>query len=155
MSIFKIFNKKPNCEVEHNNKMMMDRSFSVGRYENVEFKQKVKFDEHYMGRRRNFSHDNARRGFKISKNCFISARDDYKSQVQANTLRSMASLPKDLSVPVFLATTSKFGHIGVWHHGKLYVDGVIDNKQLINAICWAETISGVRVVEVVKHGSRR
>ena len=121
----------------------------------MEYKQKVNFDEHYMGRRRNFSHDNARRGFKISKNCFISARDDYKSQVQANTLRSMASLPKDLSVPVFLATTSKFGHIGVWHHGKLYVDGVIDNKQLINAICWAETISGVRVVEVVKHGSRR
>ena len=69
---------------------------------------------------------------------------------KAGTLHDISTLPKNVSVPVFVDTTSINEHVEASVNGTLYSDGkVVANPLNQKFFGWGETLNDVRVVEYV------
>lgn len=68
----------------------------------------------------------------------------------AGTLHDISTLPKNVSVPVFVDTRSVNEHVEASVNGTLYSDGsIVANPSAQVYFGWGETLNGVRVVEWV------
>ena len=111
------------------------------------YRQVKKFDPNKMGKRKGYCLQNCREGFGIGKGTFPSAKADMESQRNNGTLHDISTLPSNVSVPIYVDTTSKYEHVVVHTaDGKYYEDGK-EAKAPKKVFGWGELCDGVRVVE--------
>lgn len=111
--------------------------------------QTKNFNVNKMGRKKGMCLQNCRLGFGITSGKFPSAKADMESQRRNGTLHSINSLPKNLAVPVYVDSNSKYEHIVVYNKGTWYSDGKkISGWKATGHACfgWGELCDGVRVV---------
>jgi murein L,D-transpeptidase YcbB/YkuD len=99
-----------------------------------------------MGKKKGWCLQNCRLGFRIYTGKYASAKSAYEAAKKNGTLREMNELPSNISVPVYQATTSKYGHVIVYDKGIYYSDGCIvrNPKGLLG---WDIRMDGVDVVK--------
>lgn len=107
------------------------------------------FDPNKMGKRKGYCLQNDREGFGIEKGTFASAKADMESQRKNGTLHSYDTLPNNVSVPVYIDTTSKYEHVKVhMANGEWWEDGKKSTAPKPSSVFgWGELCDGVRVVE--------
>lgn len=99
-----------------------------------------------MGTKKGWCLQNCRLGFRIYTGKYASAKSAYEASKRNGTLREMDKLPSNISVPVYQASTSKYGHVIVYNKGTYYSDGAIvrNPKGLLG---WDTRMDGVEVVK--------
>lgn len=114
-------------------------------------KQLKQFDPAKMGKRKGYCLQNCREGFGIPTGTFPSAKADMESQRKSGTLHSYDTLPNNVSVPVYIDTTSKYEHVKVHTaNGEWWEDGKKSTAPRASSVFgWGELCDGVRVVENV------
>lgn len=110
-------------------------------YENIK-----NFYPKEMGTKKGWCLQNCRLGFRIYTGKYASAKSAYEAAKRNGTLRSMDELTYDCSVPVYQSSTSKYGHVIVYHRGTYYSDGKVvkDPKGLLGFDTYMD---GVQVVK--------
>lgn len=98
-----------------------------------------------MGTQKGWCLKNCRLGFRIYTGKYASAKAAYEAAKRNGTLRTMDELTYDCSVPVYQTTTSKYGHVIVYHKGTYYSDGKIVNNPK-GLLGWDINMDGVQVV---------
>lgn len=117
----------------------------------MSWRQVRSFDPAKMGTRKGWCLMNVRLGFGIQNGTFPSAKADMESQRRNGTLHSMAELPANCAVPVYIDTASPNEHVICDDHGVLWSDGKrLSSLAGLNCFGWGELCDGVRVVEYVK-----
>lgn len=114
------------------------------------FEQLKTFYPKEMGKIKGWCLKNCRIGFRVFSAKFGSALQAM-NYGKANGNFHSGLPPSNISVPVYCKSSSKYGHVGVWHKGVIYSDGKIDKKQTI--LGWDEFVDGVRVVNKVLNNS--
>ena len=114
------------------------------------YKQKVAFNVKKMGTQAGMCEKNVRLGYGLPAKC-ASAKEDMQYNKSKGALHDISTLPKNVSVPVFVDTSSPYEHIEVSDKGTFYSDG----KKLVNPMKqkffgWGEFCAKARVVEPVK-----
>lgn len=114
------------------------------------WKQIKAFNIKKMGTKKGYCLQNVRLGFGIpAKNA--SAKVDMEANKKAETLHDIKTIPTNVSVPVYVDTTSKYEHIIVCDKGTYYSDGKrLKSTKGLKFFGWGETCNGVRVVEKIK-----
>ena len=109
-------------------------------YENIK-----NFYPKEMGTKKGWCLQNCRLGFRIYTGKYASAKSAYEAAKRNGTLRPMEELTYDSSVPVYQSSTSKYGHVIVYHMGTYYSDGKVvkDPKGLLG---FDTHMDGVQVV---------
>lgn len=101
-----------------------------------------------MGKRKGWCLQNVRLAFGIPVGKFASAKLDMESQRKNGTLHTMNTLPENVSVPVYVDTTSKYEHVILSEKGVFYEDGkMIARNKYSKFFGWGEYCDGVRVVK--------
>lgn len=99
-----------------------------------------------MGKKKGWCLQNCRLGFHIYTGKYASAKTAYEAAKKNGTLKNMYDIPKNISVPVYQATTSKYGHVIVCDKGTYYSDGkVVKPTGLLG---WDTNMDGVPVVKI-------
>ena len=110
------------------------------------YEQIKQFYPKEMGKQKGWCLKNARLGFRIYTGKYASAKSAYEAAKRNGTLRAMVDLPSNISVPVYQTTTSKYGHVIVYHQGTYYSDGsVVKNPK--GLLGWDVNMDGVQVVK--------
>lgn len=110
------------------------------------YEQIKKFYAKDMGKKKGWCLQNCRVGFHIYTGKYASAKSAYEAAKRNGTLREMNKLPSNISVPVYMSTTSKYGHVIVYDKGTYYSDGsVIRNPK--GLLGWDVNMDGVAVVK--------
>lgn len=116
------------------------------------YRQVKKFDPAKMGKRKGWCLANVAKGYEGcygNPNAKESAKADMESQKAAGTLHDISTLPNNVSVPIYVDSTSKYEHVIVHtSDGKYYEDGK-ECAAPKNTFGWGEYCNGVRVVEFV------
>ena len=114
--------------------------------------QQVKtFNPKNMGTQKGWCLLNCKLGFGIKTSKFASAKADMEYQKAHGTLHPFDSLPSNVSVPVYLDTTSKYEHVEVCDKGVWYSDGKKVSKPNVKYVFgWGECCDGARVVKWVE-----
>ena len=99
-----------------------------------------------MGTAKGWCLKNCRLGFRIYTGKYASAKAAYEAAKRNGTLHSMDELTYDCSVPVYQTTTSKYGHVIVYHRGIYYSDGKVVNNPK-GLLGWDINMDGVQVVK--------
>lgn len=114
------------------------------------WKQVKDFNINKMGTKKGYCLQNVRLGFGIPAK-YASAKVDMEANKKAGTLHDMSTIPTNVSVPVYVDSTSKYEHIIVCDKGTYYSDGKkLTSIKGLKFFGWGETCDGVRVVEKVK-----
>ena len=114
------------------------------------WEQVKRFDIKKMGTKKGYCLQNVRLGFGIAPK-YASAKLDMEANRRAGTLHGMSSIPNNVSVPVYMDTSSKYEHIIVCHNGNYYSDGKrLTSIRGIKFFGLCETCNGVRVVKEIK-----
>jgi len=104
-----------------------------------------------MGTKKGWCLQNCRLGFHIYTGKYASAKTAYEAAKKNGTLKNMYDIPKNISVPVYQATTSKYGHVIVYDKGTYYSDGkVVKPTGLLG---WDTHMDGVQVVKVTSQAN--
>lgn len=113
--------------------------------------QQVKsFNLSKMGTKKGWCLQNVRLGFGINTGKYPSAKADMEAQKAAGTLHPIDTLPKNVAVPVYIDTTSKYEHVIVSDKGVYYSDGKrLTSLNGLKCFGWGELCDGVRVVKYV------
>lgn len=104
-----------------------------------------------MGKAKGYCLRNVAEGYHIcpSPNPSASAKADMERNKAKGTYHSgCADLPNNVAVPVYIKTTSQYGHVVVWDKDVFYNDG----KKTTNAgtiLGWGEWCNGYQVVRPV------
>ena len=115
------------------------------------WEQVKKFDIKKMGTTKEMCLQNVRLGFGIPAKQ-ANAKLDMEANKKAGTLHNIDTIPKNVSVPVYMDTTSKFEHIIVCDRGTYYSDGKrLTSIKGLKFFGWGELCDGVRVVKEVKY----
>ncbi len=115
------------------------------------WKQLKEFNVKKMGTKKGYCLQNVRLGFGISAK-YPDAKSDMEANKKAKTLHNISTLPKNVSVPVYIDSTSKYEHIIVSDKGTYYSDGKkLTSTKNLKFFGWGETCNGVRVVEEIKN----
>ena len=110
------------------------------------YEQIMRFYPKDMGTEKGWCLKNCRIGFHIYTGKYASAKSAYEAAKRNGTLRNMNDLPTNISVPVYMSSTSKYGHVIVYNMGTYYSDGkVLKNPQ--GLIGWDIMMDGVQVVK--------
>lgn len=110
------------------------------------YEQIMRFYPKDMGTEKGWCLKNCRIGFHIYTGKYASAKSAYEAAKKNGTLRNMNSLPSNISVPVYMTSTSKYGHVIVYNMGTYYSDGkVLKNPQ--GLLGWDIMMDGVQVVK--------
>lgn len=111
--------------------------------------QVVAFNVKKMGRQKGMCEKNVRLGYGLPAKC-VSAKADMEYNKAQGALHPMSSIPKNVSVPVFVDTTSPYEHIEVSDKGVYYSDGVrVANPSKQRFFGWGEFCAKARVVKWV------
>lgn len=115
----------------------------------MEYYEQVKAGNHKnMGNKKGWCEQNVRLAFGIPVGKFASAKLDKESQRKNGTLHPMNTLPENVTVPVFVDTTSKYEHVILSENGVFYEDGkMISRNKYSKFFGWGEFCDGVRVVK--------
>ena len=104
-----------------------------------------------MGKKKGWCLQNCRLGFHIYTGKYASAKTAYEAAKKNGTLKNMYDIPKNISVPVYQATTSKYGHVIVYDKGTYYSDGkVVKPTGLLG---WDTMMDGVQVVKMTSQAN--
>lgn len=99
-----------------------------------------------MGKKSGWCLQNTRLAFGITVGKFASAKADMQYQKKCGTLHPIDTLPTNVSVPVYVDTTSQYEHVILSHYGQFYSDGKkISRNYFKNYFGWGECCDGVRV----------
>lgn len=109
--------------------------------------QVVSFNLKKMGTQAGMCEKNVRLGYGLPAKC-ASAKDDMNYNKKMGALHPMSSIPKNVVVPVFVDSSSKYEHIEVCYYGTYYSDG----KRVLNPsrqkfFGWGEFCAKARVVK--------
>lgn len=115
----------------------------------MEYYEQVKAGNHKnMGKRKGWCLQNVRLAFGIPVGKFASAKLDMESQRKNGTLHAMSTLPENVSVPVYVDTTSKYEHVILSEKGVFYEDSkMISHNKYSKFFGWGEYCDGIRVVK--------
>ena len=114
------------------------------------WQQVTPFNLAKMGTKSGLCLQNVRLAFGIPAK-YYDAKAAMLANRNAGTLHSMASLPKNCAVPVFVDTSSPNEHVEVADHGTYYSDGKkVANPSAQKFYGWGETLNDVRIVKYVK-----
>lgn len=110
--------------------------------------QVVPFDHKKMGTKKNMCEMNVRLGYGLPAKC-KDAKEDMEYNKKMKTLHPISTLPKNVSVPVFIDTASVNEHIECSDKGTFYSDGkVVKNPYAQKFFGWGEFCAKARVVKV-------
>lgn len=114
------------------------------------WEQVKNFNISKMGTKKGYCLQNVRLGFGIPAK-YPSAKADMEANRNAGTLHNISSLPKNVAVPVYVDTSSKYEHIIVCDRGIYYSDGKkLTSTSGLKFFGWGELCNGVRVVKYVE-----
>lgn len=110
--------------------------------------QVVPFNPRKMGTQRNMCEKNVRLGYGLPARC-ASAKEDMQYNKAQGALHPISTLPKNVSVPLFVDTASPYEHIEVSDKGTVYSDGkILRNPMAQKFFGWGEFVAKARVVKV-------
>lgn len=113
------------------------------------WKQVRSFNLAKMGHKIGYCLQNVRLGYGIPAK-YASAKDDMLANKKAGTLHDMGTIPNNVTVPVYVDSSSQYEHIMVCDKGTYYSDGrKLTSVAGMKFFGWGEICDGVRVVEWV------
>lgn len=111
------------------------------------YTQVVPFNHKKMGTKKGWCEKNVREGYGLPARC-PSAKADMEYNKKKGALHSISTLPKNVSVPLFVDTTCKDEHIEVSDKGTVYSDGrIVKNPMAQKFFGWGEYCAQARVVK--------
>lgn len=114
------------------------------------WRQVKSFNLSKMGTKKGWCLQNVRLGFGIMQGKYPSAKADMEAQKKGGTLHPIDTLPKNVAVPVYLDTSSRYEHVIASDKGVFYSDGKrLTSLNGFKCFGWGELCDGVRVVEYV------
>lgn len=111
------------------------------------YEQTMQFYPADMGKQKGWCLQNCRLGFRIYTPKYASAKAAMDAGKRNGTYHAGLP-PSNISVPVYCNTSSKSGHVVVWHHGVWYEDGKCVKSPSCTPLGWDEMMDGTRVVKV-------
>ena len=113
------------------------------------YEQTKQFFPKEMGKAKGWCLKNCRVGFRIYTGHYASAKTAMEAGKKNGTFHE-GFPPYNVSVPVYTATPSKYGHVMVCDRGTWYSDGKkVSTPQVLG---WDELMDSVRVVSGVSQG---
>lgn len=110
------------------------------------YEQTIKFYPKEMGTQKGWCLKNCRIGYRIYTAKYASAKKAMEAGKRNGTFHA-GTPPTNIQVPVYTATTSKYGHVVVSDYGTYYSDGKRYNPASSSILGWDEMMDGTRVVK--------
>ena len=104
-----------------------------------------------MGKQKGWCLQNCRLGFHIYTPHYASAKAAMNAAKKNGTYHA-GTPPNNISVPVYISTSSKNGHVCVWDKGAWWNDGKRVGS-MGGVLGWDEMMDGTRVVKVASSKS--
>lgn len=114
----------------------------------MSYEQTKNFYPKEMGTAKGWCLKNCRLGYRIYTGKYASAKSAMQAGKKNGTYHD-GMPPNNVAVPVYVSTTSQYGHVVVCDKGTWYSDGKKYSK-MNGVLGWDELMDGVRVVEVAK-----
>lgn len=111
------------------------------------YEQLKNFYPKEMGTAKGWCLKNCRLGFRIYTGKYASAKAAYNAGVKNKTVHDITELPTNISVPVYVNSGSKYGHVVVYDKGTWYSDGKA-TKRPANIMGFDTNMDGVPVVKI-------
>lgn len=115
------------------------------------YEQEKAFYPKDMGKQKGWCLQNCRLGFHIYKPKYASAKAAMDAAKRNGTFHA-GTPPNNISVPVYVSSSSKYGHVVVWDKGTWWSDGK-KYKSWSGVLGWDEMMDGTRVVKVASSKS--
>ena len=118
------------------------------------FEQVKPFYPKDMGTKKGWCLQNVAKGFHIypSPDPSSSAKSDMNRNIAKGTYHSgMGDIPSNCAVPVYVRTSSQYGHVAVYDKGQLYNDG--KKVKSLDIIGWGEWCNGYQIVKYTESKS--
>lgn len=109
------------------------------------YEQVLRFYPKDMGKQKGWCLQNCRLGFHIYKPKYASAKAAMTAAKKNGTYHA-GTPPNNISVPVYISTSSKNGHVCVWDKGAWWNDGKRVGS-MGGVLGWDEMMDGTRVVK--------
>jgi peptidoglycan hydrolase-like protein with peptidoglycan-binding domain len=109
------------------------------------YEQVLRFYPKDMGKQKGWCLQNCRLGFHIYKPKYASAKAAMAAAKKNGTYHA-GTPPNNISVPVYISTSSKNGHVCVWDKGAWWNDGRRVGS-MGGVLGWDEMMDGTRVVK--------
>lgn len=110
------------------------------------YEQTMPFYPKDMGKQKGWCLQNCRLGFHIYKPKYASAKAAMDAAKRNGTYHA-GTPPNNISVPVYVSSSSKYGHVVVWDKGTWWSDGK-KYSSWSGVLGWDEMMDGTRVVKV-------
>lgn len=115
------------------------------------YEQVLAFYPKDMGKQKGWCLQNCRVGFHIYTPKYPSAKAAMDAGKKNGTYHA-GTPPANISVPVYVSSTSKYGHVVVWDKGTWWSDGK-SYRSWSGVLGWDEMMDGTRVVKVASSSS--
>ena len=115
------------------------------------YEQTMPFYPKDMGKQKGWCLQNCRLGFHIYKPKYASAKAAMDAAKRTGTYHA-GPPPNNISVPVYVSSSSKYGHVVVWDKGTWWSDGK-KYSSWSGVLGWDEMMDGTRVVKVASSKS--
>lgn len=109
------------------------------------YEQTMPFYPKDMGKQKGWCLQNCRLGFHIYKPKYASAKAAMDAAKRNGTFHA-GTPPNNISVPVYVSSGSKYGHVVVWDKGTWWSDGK-RYRSWSGVLGWDEMMDGTRVVK--------
>lgn len=116
------------------------------------YEQVKQFFPKDMGKQKGWCLQNCRLGFRIPTGHYASAKAAMTAGKKNGTFHA-GTPPSNVAVPVYVKSSSKYGHVVVSDKLTYYTDGKKYKPNKSDIIGWDEMMDGVRVVQVSKKKS--
>jgi hypothetical protein len=110
------------------------------------YEQTMPFYPKDMGKQKGWCLQNCRLGFHIYKPKYASAKAAMDAAKRNGTYHA-GTPPNNISVPVYVSSSSKYGHVVVWDKGTWWSDGK-SYRLWSGVLGWDEMMDGTRVVKL-------
>lgn len=110
------------------------------------YEQVLGFYPKDMGKQKGWCLQNCRLGFHIYTPHYASAKAAMNAAKKNGTYHA-GTPPNNISVPVYISTSSPNGHVCVWDKGTWWNDGS-KMRSMSGVLGWDEMMDGTRVVKV-------
>lgn len=115
------------------------------------YEQTMPFYPKDMGKQKGWCLQNCRLGFHIYTPHYASAKAAMDAAKRNGTYHA-GTPPNNISVPVYVSSSSKYGHVVVWDKGTWWSDGK-KYSSWSGVLGWDEMMDGTRVVKVASSKS--
>ena len=115
------------------------------------YEQVLGFYPKDMGKQKGWCLQNCRLGFHIYTPHYASAKAAMDAAKRNGTYHA-GTPPNNISVPVYVSSSSKYGHVVVWDKGTWWSDGK-SYRSWSGVLGWDEMMDGTRVVKVASSRS--